>query len=143
MTTVRDDMTDLSSSLAPTKEEKDAIGGVLADITKDLKTLAKQELELAKAEMTAEAAKIGKGAGMLGGAGFAALMAVVFLSTALWWALANVMDQSWAALIVAGVWTLIGVVLFVLGRGALKSINLKPERTLNSMKQLPAAFKTR
>lgn len=143
MTTVRDDMSDLSSSLVPTKEEKEAIGGVLADITRDLKALVKQELELAKAEMSAEAAKVGKGVGMLGGAGFAAVMAVIFLSTALWWALANLMDQSWAALIVAGVWIAIGVALFVLGRGALKSINLKPERTLNSIKQLPAAFKAR
>ncbi|WP_375489866.1 phage holin family protein [uncultured Jatrophihabitans sp.] len=113
----------------------------MSDIVADVKQLVQQEVELAKAEITSEVSKIGKGAGMFAGAAFAAIMIVIFLSTALWWALANVMDQSWAALIVAGVWTLIAVVLVVVGRGVLKSISLKPERTLNSLKQIPGALK--
>ena len=143
MTSVRDEVTDSVAAMAPTKAEKDAVSGVIADISRDLKALMQDEIALAKAEITAETSKIGKGAGMLGGAGLAGLMVVIFLSTALWWALANVMDQSWAALIVAGVWAVIGAVLFIAGRGVLKSISLKPERTLNSIKQIPAAFKAR
>jgi hypothetical protein len=134
---------DAVSGMAPTKDEKAAVGRVLSDITTDLKTLLSQEVELAKAEIKAEVGKVGKGAGMLGGAGFAGYMVAMFLSIALWWALANLMDQSWAALIVAGLWALIGAVLFVSGRGTLKSISLKPERTINSLKQLPTAFKGR
>jgi len=134
---------DAVSGMAPTQEEKAAVGRVLSDITSDLKTLLSQEVELAKAEIKAEVSKVGKGAGLLGGAGFAGYMVAMFLSIALWWALANLMDQSWAALIVAGLWALIGAVLFVSGRGTLKSISLKPERTLNSLKQLPTAFKGR
>ena len=143
MTSVRDEITSLGSGLAPTEEERAAIGGLLADIRRDLTTLVQQEAELAKAEITTEATKVGKGVGMLGGAGFAALMAVVFVSTALWWALANVMDQSWAALIVAALWVAIGAVLFVVGRGTLRTVHLKPERTLNSIRQIPAALKGR
>jgi hypothetical protein len=143
VTGVRDDLTNLGSELAPTEEEKAAISRLISDISRDLKALMQQEAELAKAEIKNEVSKVGKGAGMLGGAGLAALMAVVFLSTALWWALANIMDQSWAALIVAVIWIAIGAVLFVVGRGALRSINLKPERTLNSMKQIPTALKGR
>ena len=105
--------------------------------------MVQQEVALAKAEITAEVAKVGKGAGMLVGAAFAGLMVIIFLSTALWWGLANVMDQSWAAVIVAGVWIVIGAVLFVVGRGTLKSIHLKPERTVNSIKQLPTVFQGR
>lgn len=140
MTAVR---TDIPESYAPTKDEKAAIGSVISDISTDLKTLLRQEVELAKAEIQAEVTKVGKGAGMLGGAGFAGLMVIIFLSTALWWALANVMDQSWAAVIVAGVWAIIAAVLFLSGRATLRSISLKPERTLNSIKQLPGAFKGR
>lgn len=142
MTGVRDEVADLGSALAPSQQEKEAITGFVRDVTRDLTTLMKQELELAKAEITAETGKIGKGAGMLGGAGFAAFMMVIFLSTALWWGLSNIMDQSWAALIVAALWGLIAAVLFVVGRGTLKSISLKPERTLRSIKQIPSAFTT-
>lgn len=143
MTSVRDEVTSLGSELAPTNEEKAAVAGLLSDITRDLKALMQQEAELAKAEIKSEVSKAGKSFGLLGGAGFAALMAVVFLSTALWWALANAMDQSWAALIIAALWIITGAVLFVVGRGALRSVSLKPERTLNSIKQIPGAFKAR
>ena len=123
------------------KVDVQGVKRVLSDITGDVKTLVQQEVALAKAEITGEVSKVGKAAGMLVGAAFAALMIIIFLSTALWWALANIMDQSWAALIVAGVWTLIAAVLAVVGRGLLKSISLTPTRTINSLKQLPGAVK--
>lgn len=101
----------------------------------------RQEVELAKAEIKTEVAKVGKGAGMLGGAGFAGYMVALFLSIALWWGLANAMDQSWAALIVAVIWALIGAVLFTSGRSTLRKVNPKPERTVDTVKQVPDAFK--
>ena len=142
MTAVRDEAVDAVRSLAPTGDEKAALG-VLSDIANDLKVLARQEVELAKAELTAEASKVGKGAGLFGGAAFAGLMFLIFLSTAAWWGLANVMDQSWAALIVAAVWAVLAAALFVVGRATLRSISLKPERTINSVKRIPAALKGR
>jgi hypothetical protein len=142
VTGIRDDVAELGSTLAPSQQEKEAVTGFVRDVTRDLTTLLRQELELAKAEITAETSKIGKGAGLLGGAGFAGLMTVIMLTMAAWWGLANLMDQGWAALIVAAVWAVIAAVLFVAGRGTLKSISLKPERTLRSLKQLPSAFTT-
>ena len=142
MTAVRDEAVDAVRAMAPTDDEKAALS-VLSAIADDLKTLARQEVELAKAEMTSEVSKVGKGAAMFAGAAFAALMFVIFLSTAAWWGLANIVDQSWAALIVAGVWLLLAAVLAVLGRSIIKSISLKPERTLNSVKRIPDALKGR
>lgn len=126
---------------AAAKPDIQAAKQALSGLSGDLKLLVKQEVELAKAEIAGEAGKAGKAMGMIAGAGFAAIMIVIFLSTALWWALANVMDQSWAALIVAGVWSVIAAVLFIVGRGLLKSLSLTPSRTLASLKQIPAAFK--
>ncbi|WP_375484767.1 phage holin family protein [uncultured Jatrophihabitans sp.] len=143
MTAVREEVQNLGSDLAPSQQEKDAVRGFVSDVTRDLKTLVQQEVALAKAEVTGEVSKVGKGAGMMAGAAFAALMMIIFLSLALWWGLANVMDQSWAALIVAGVWALLAAVLAVIGRGVLKSISLKPERTINSLKQIPSALQGR
>jgi len=120
-----------------------SVGQLISEVSRDLSTLMRQELELAKAEVKTEVAKAGKGVGMLGGAGFAGYMVVLFASIALWWGLANVMDEGWAALIVAAVWAAIGVVLFVTGRGTLRTVNPKPERTVETAKQVPDALKGR
>ncbi len=138
---VRDEVTGLGSQLPPSRDEKDAVREFVADATSDLKALMSQELALAKAEITAETSKVGKGAGMLGGAVVAILMTLIFASIAAWWGLAHLMDTAWASLIVAGVWLLIAVVLFLLGRGVLRSISLTPQRTIDSMKRIPSAFK--
>jgi hypothetical protein len=118
-----------------------SVGELLAEVSRDVSTLMRQEVELAKAELKAEVAKAGKGAGMLGGSGFAGYMLLLFLSFAAWWGLANVMDTGVAALIVAVVWGVIAAVLAVLGRSTLKRLNPKPERTIDTAKQIPTAFK--
>jgi uncharacterized membrane protein YqjE len=120
-----------------------SVGALISEVTSDLSTLMRQELELAKAEVKQEASKTGKAAGMLGGAGFAGYMVLLFLSIALWWALSNSMDQGWAALIVAAVWAVIGAVLFVLGRNRLRDVHPKPERTVETLKEVPDALKGR
>jgi putative superfamily III holin-X len=121
--------------------ENTSVGEMLGDISRDLSTLLRQELALAKAEVKQEAVKAGKGAGMLGGAGFAGYMVLLFLSFAAWWALANVMDEGLAALIVAVVWAVAGAVLFVTGRKQLRELNPMPERTVDTLKQVPDAIK--
>jgi Putative Actinobacterial Holin-X, holin superfamily III len=118
-----------------------SIGELVGSITKDLSTLIRQELDLAKAEVKQEAAKTGKAAGMLGAAGFAGYMVLLFGSIAVWWGLANVMDQGWAALIVAVLWAIIGAVTFVIGRRQFREVNPKPEQTVETVKELPDALK--
>jgi Putative Actinobacterial Holin-X, holin superfamily III len=140
--------------------EGTSVGSLIGQVTTDLSTLMRQELELAKAEVRAEAnkatgevkaqaAKAGKGAGMLGGAGFGGYMVALFLSLALMWALASAIPTGWAALIVAAVWGVIAAVLFVMGRkqlktidfSGLKQVNPKPEQTVETLQQVPGALK--
>ena len=120
-----------------------SVGSLISEVTTDLSTLMRQELDLAKAELKQEAGKTGKAAGMLGGAGFAGYMVLLFLSIALWWGLSNAMDEGWAALIVALVWAVIGAVLYFSGRGQLRRVHPKPERTIETVKQVPDALKGR
>lgn len=138
---LRDEVTALGSQLPPTSDEKDAVRKFVSDASSDLKALMSQEVALARAEITAETSKVTKGAGMLGGAMVAVLMFLIFASTAAWWGLANLMDTAWASLIVAGVWLLIAIVLFLVGRGVLRSISLTPRRTIDSIKAIPSVFK--
>ena len=121
--------------------EGTSVGQLIGEVTRNLSTLMRQELELAKAEITVEAKKAGQGAGMFGAAGFAGYMVLMFLSFALWWALANVMDIGLAALIVAIVWGVIGAVTFSMGRKKFKEVHPKPERTIDTLSQVPGALK--
>ena len=140
--------------------EGTSVGTLISEVTRDLSTLMRQEVELAKAEIKAEAnkatdevkaqtGKAGKGVGMLVGAGVAGLMVAVFLSCAIWWALENVMDAGLAALIVTVLWIVIAAVLASMGRKQLKTIdfsklkqlNPKPEQTVETLQQVPGALK--
>ena len=120
-----------------------SVGDLIGEVTSDLTTLMRQELELAKAELKQEATTAGKAAGMLGAAGFAGYLAVLFLSIALWWALANGMDEGWAALVVAVIWAVAAAVLASVGRSRLRKVNPKPERTVQTLQQVPDALKGR
>ena len=60
-----------------------SLGEIVSDISTDLTTLIKQEMDLAKVELKQEVAQAGKGAGMLGGAGVAGHLVLVFLSLAM------------------------------------------------------------
>jgi hypothetical protein len=118
-----------------------SVGQLIGEVTKDLSTLMRQELELAKAELKVEAKKAGQGAGMFGAAGFAGYMVALFVSFAIWWALENLMDAGLAALIVALLWAAIGGIAFVMGRKKFQQVNPKPERTVETLQQVPGALK--
>ncbi|TWG09414.1 phage holin family protein [Actinoplanes teichomyceticus] len=115
--------------------EQTSIGELIGNISDDLSQLFRQEVELAKAEIKQEAAKAGKAAGMLGGAGFAGYLAVVLLSFAAVFGLDAIMPLGWAALIVAVVWAVIGAVLYASGRKKLKTVDPMPRRTVDTLKE--------
>ena len=140
---VRRDAPEVRTTLPGDGASEKSIGALLSEITTDLSTLMRQEIDLAKAEVKEEATKTGKAAGMLGAAGFAAYMVALFASIALWWGLANVMDEAWAALIVTALWAVVAAVLGVTGRKKLREVNPKPERTVQTVKQIPDAVKGR
>jgi len=122
------------------KAEATSLGSLLGEVTRDLSTLMRQEIDLAKAELKQSATRAGKGAGMLGGAGYAAAMAVLFLSIAAWWALGTLIGNGWSGLVVAAVWGIVGAILYVSGRKQLREVGGTPE-TVDSVKKIPETFK--
>jgi len=113
---------------------------LLGEVTKDMSTLVRQEVELAKAELRQEARTTGKAGGMFGAAALAGYMVLLFLSIALWWGLSNVMDQGWAALIVAAVWGAIGAIAFAVARARMREIRGLPQTT-ETIREVPEALK--
>lgn len=122
-------------------EKTESLGHLLGEVTKDISTLFRQEVELAKAELSQSAKKAGKGAGMFGGAGVAGLMALVFLSVALWWGLGFLTGLVWSAIIVAIIWGIIAAVLALRGKKEIEEIQGAP-KTVETLKEVPDAFKT-
>lgn len=116
-----------------------SVGELFAEVTRDISTLLRQEVELAKAEATASARRAGKGAGMLAGAGVAGHMVLLFLSIALWWALGTQIGNGWSALVVAAIWAVVAAVLALVGRSEMKKVTGLPE-TVDSVKKIPHAL---
>jgi hypothetical protein len=115
--------------------QETSVGQLISDISDDLSKLFRQEVELAKAEVREEAKKAGKAAGMLGAAGFAGYMVALLVTLAVVAALSNVMDPGWAALIVAVVWAVVGVVLYATGRQRLRTVSPVPRQTVETLKE--------
>jgi uncharacterized membrane protein YqjE len=115
--------------------EDKSLGELLSTVTSDVQQLFRQEVELAKAEIRQEATKAGKAVGMYGGAGFAGYMAALFLSLTAVFALANVMDAAWAALIITAVWAVVAAVLYAKGRSRMRTVSPKPEQTVETLKE--------
>lgn len=118
---------------APTTDA--SIGELVSQITTDISSLMRQEFSLAKAELKEEASQAGKGAGLLGGAGFAGYMVVVFASLALMFALDLTLPLWAAALIVTAIYAAVGLVLYLRGRAELKKVDPTPHQTIETLKE--------
>ncbi len=116
-----------------------SLGELFAEVSRDLTTLLRQEVDLAKAEAMESAKRAGRGTGMLGGAAYAGGMTLLFLSIALWWALGNATGYGWSALIVAALWAVVAAVMASVGRKELRRAPGMPE-TADSLKKIPSAL---
>jgi hypothetical protein len=123
------------SSTSTSTSEHESITTLLRRLTDELLTLFRQEMALATAEVSRTVAGYLTGITSIaiGGAvlyaGFLALIAAAVLG------LAHVVSDWLAALIVGGVIALIGGGLLLAGMKKLKAEDLKPERTINSVRE--------
>lgn len=124
-----------TASTGAHSSDQRSLGEIVGDIATDLSTLVKQEMDLARTELKQEAAKAGKGAGMLGGAGVAGLLALLFASWALTFLLDNWMPVELAALITTVLWAIVAGVLAMNGRKALKQTNPELPKTQRTLKE--------
>jgi len=122
----------------PPAAEQQSVGDLLARVSSDLSTLMRQEVALAKAEVTQSAKQAGKGAGMFAGAGVAGHFVLLFISIALWWGIGDATGHGWSALIVALIWAIIAAVLAARGRKEMKNVTGVP-RTTDTVKKIPSA----
>jgi Putative Actinobacterial Holin-X, holin superfamily III len=127
-----------TTSREDTPEDR-SIGELFSAISADLSTLIRQELALAKAEVRQSATRAGAGAGLLGGAGYAAGMVLLFLSIAAWWGIGQWTGNAWSGVIVAVVWAIVAAILYAVGRSKLREVEGVPQTT-ETAKKIPSAL---
>lgn len=113
-----------------------SFGELAKGVSRDITTLVRQELELARAEMRDKAKTAGPGLGMFGGAGVFALAALGALTAFLILLLDLAMPAWAAALIVTALWAAVAGVLYVTGRERVKEAGKPvPEQTVETMRE--------
>jgi uncharacterized membrane protein YqjE len=121
-----------------------SIGELVKDLASETSTLVRQEIDLAKAEMTERGKRLGKGAGMLGAAALVGLLAAGSLTACLIAALDLAMPTWLAALIVTVVFVAIAAVLALIGRKQIQEATPPvPEQAIDSVKEDVQWAKTR
>jgi uncharacterized membrane protein YqjE len=111
-------------------------GELVKQLSEQTTTLVRQEIELAKAELTAKGKVAGQGAGMFGGAAVAGLLALGTLTVVIIALLDKAMDLWVAALIVTLVYGAVAAVLAMRGRDRVKEgMPPAPEQTVETVKE--------
>ena len=117
------------------KNDERSLGDLFSELAAETGTLVRHEVALAQAEMTAKASRVGKNVGFLavgGAVGYAAMLAIlggIIIGL-------SYFMPAWLAAIIVG--AVVGIVAFMLISSALaelKKTNIKPEETVESIKE--------
>ena len=120
---------------ATTDARERPIGELVKELSSQTSTLVRQEIELARAELQQKGKLAGKGAGMLGGAAIATLIALGALTAGLVALLDTAMATWVAALIVMALWAIVALVLAKAGQMSLQKATPPAPQTVVTVKE--------
>jgi uncharacterized membrane protein YqjE len=113
----------------------DGIGAMLSGVLRDLQDMVRGEVALARAEIKEDVGTATKGLTSMAIAGVIAFTGFIFVMLAATYLL-NIWTRMWiAAGIVGAVLLVIGGIAFMSGKSKLSTTNLKPNQTIDSMKE--------
>jgi hypothetical protein len=123
-------------------QPEETLGALFATASRDLSTLVRSEVELAKTEIRQDVMNGVKGGALFGAAAFLGLLAVVMLSIALGEGLVALGLDAWLAfLIVTVLYLLVAGLLAFVGKKAVSKVG-PPERTVRTSKDTAAFLKS-
>jgi hypothetical protein len=121
--------------MAQGRDER-SLGDLFSDLSRETTTLVRQEVQLAKAELTQSATEAARGIGMLVAGGAVAYAGLLFLLLAIVFGLIEAGLDAWVSALVVGlVVVAIGAVLVLRARESLKPANLAPQKTVETLKE--------
>lgn len=116
------------------RAEERSLSELLSDVTSEVATLFRKEVELARVETSEQISRAAKAGGMLGAAAVIGFLDLILLAFAAAWALAEVMPTGLAFLIVAVVFGVVAAVLASMGKKRIADINPVPNQTVQTVK---------
>jgi hypothetical protein len=121
----------------PRAREEPTVAELMGELSQDMALLVRQEFQLARTEMSEKVSKVGSSLATVVLGGFLAYVGGLALVAALILVLNNVAHISpWvSALIVGGVFALGGFIAVRGGLSGLKSVDLTPRRTLDTIRE--------
>jgi uncharacterized membrane protein YqjE len=93
----------------PQTQQDPSLGDAVQDVSERVSLLVREEIELAKAEVSQKVNTLVKGAVVGAAAGIFAVVGLLFLLHSLAWGLADIFNSAWLGYLVTA------VILFVLG----------------------------
>jgi hypothetical protein len=111
------------------------IGELLRELSQQTATLVRQELDLAKAEVTEQGKKAGLGAALFGGAGIVGFLTLGAFTAFVILILAEVMPAWTGALIVTLLYGAIAAVLALRGKEKVKDASPPAPQTVETVKE--------
>ena len=118
-----------------TGQAEPSLGQLLTELTGDMSTLVRQELEIAKTETMQKVSGATRSVIMMVAGGLLAYAGLIALVIAAAIALGSLMPYWLSSLIVGLVVVAIGAVLIISGRSRLTNISLVPQNTVETLKQ--------
>ncbi len=118
-------------------QERDdrSIGELIAELSRETATLVRNEIQLAKAEMSQKASRVGKNVGFLVVGGLVAYTGLLALVAAVILVLGLVIPYWLSAAIVGLVIVAVGAILVVKGANALRQEDPAPRETVETLKE--------
>ena len=121
--------------MAQVRDER-SLGDLFSDLSRETTTLVRQEVQLAKAELTQSATEAARGIGMLVAGGAVAYAGLLFVLLAIVFGLIESGWDAWLSALVVGVVVVaMGAILVLRARESLKPANLAPRRTIETLKE--------
>ena len=120
----------------PIDDPDESIGDLVGRLTDDFGSLVQSHVQLAKEEIMAEVKDAARGTGLIGGAALVGWIAILLISLAAAWGLAELIDSAWLGFLLVGVvWGAIAIALFASGRGVLQEVNPVPPQTIDELQE--------
>lgn len=127
----------------PVRETDPTIGRLVHDASRDLSSLIRNEIALAKSEVKVSVKAGGLGIGLFAAAAFVAVLAIIMLSVAIAYLIhwnGDGLDLHWAFLIVFGFYLLVAGLLGFIGLKKVKQVKA-PEKAIEQGREIPKALK--
>ena len=116
------------------RADERSLSDLLSDVTSEIATLFRKEVELARVETSEQVSRAAKAGGMLGAAAVIGFLDLILFSFAAAWGLAAVMPTGLAFAIVAVVFAIVAGVLFTTGKKRMAAVNPVPDQTIQTVK---------